>query len=296
MKDVTINEIRAIIREILMKESNMFQEDISQLSPSAQEDLELVKRVQRGDESAFKQIMNRYEKAIYFNILKTVKDVEEAEDLTSITFQKIFANIKSFKPEYAFSTWLFNIAKNTAIDFLRKKQLDTKSIDVTNDEEGNESGEVINVKDTEANPEEKIVKSQKAELVRKALAKLAPKYKDVLKMRYFDGLSMEEIAEKLGIPVNTVKVNVFRAKSLLNKEIEPNKEQFVNENEQLPSTLEDYKKQVRAYLLSLEPGEKLMVAFDNDERNYSDFMRRNFEGKFPVSHTADAIRGNWYGV
>jgi len=147
-------------------------------------------------------------------ILKMVRNVDDAEDLTIEAFAKAFRNLARFKKDYTFSTWLFRIATNNAIDFIRKKKLETFSLNTSFTDD---SGESINieVEDRNLTPDEEAINEQKKALVRLFVTKLPSKYQRLVKLRYFDELSYEEIAEELEAPLGTVKAQLHRARELM---------------------------------------------------------------------------------
>jgi RNA polymerase sigma factor (sigma-70 family) len=184
-------------------------------SDKALEDFKLIDRAtNENDEQAFADLMQRYKKPVYHMILKMVRNVDDAEDLTIEAFAKAFRNLKKFKKDYTFSTWLFRIATNNAIDFIRKKRLETMSLDTSFQDDSGESVK-IDVENNELNPMEETIKSQKIELIRIFVDKLPPKYQRLVKLRYFDELSYEEIARELEAPLGTVKAQLHRARELL---------------------------------------------------------------------------------
>lgn len=187
------------------------------LSEKARQDYELVKAALNGDEKAFARLLNRYKDAIYFMLLKMVNNRSDAEDLTLEAFGKAFKSLHQYSPTYAFSTWLFKIASNNCIDFLRKKKGVHVSIE-NSDEKDN--GEQIRLKSKEPNPEEKLIRQQKAILLRKVVRKLKPRYQILVELRYFREFSYEEIAKELTLPLGTVKAQLFRAREMLFKMIE----------------------------------------------------------------------------
>ena len=166
------------------------------------------------DEQAYADLMKRYRRPVYHMILKMVRNVDDAEDLTIEAFAKAFRNLSRFKKDYTFSTWLFRIATNNTIDFIRKKRLETMSLDTSYKDDSGDSIS-IDVEGNDLNPMEKAIKSQKAELIRIFVDKLPPKYQRLVKLRYFDELSYEEIAEELEAPLGTVKAQLHRARELM---------------------------------------------------------------------------------
>jgi RNA polymerase sigma-70 factor (ECF subfamily) len=184
-------------------------------SDKALEDFRLIdKATIENDEQAFAELMKRYKKPVYHMILKMVRNVDDAEDLTIEAFAKAFKNLERFKKDYTFSTWLFRIATNNAIDFIRKKKLETMSLDTSYKDDSGEAVK-IDVEDNELNPMEETIKSQKIELIRIFVDKLPPKYQRLVKLRYFDELSYEEIAKELEAPLGTVKAQLHRARELM---------------------------------------------------------------------------------
>ena len=184
------------------------------LSDKAKYDLELVHKAVQGDQKAYADLMGRYRDAIYFMLLKMVNNKSDAEDLTIEAFGKAFKNIQQYSPNYAFSTWLFKIASNNCIDYLRKKRTNFVSIDGSiNEDRDNEP--TVHLKDETPDPEESLIKDQKALLMRTVVQKLKPRYRLLIEMRYFKEYSYEEIAEELGLPLGTVKAQLFRARELL---------------------------------------------------------------------------------
>jgi RNA polymerase sigma factor (sigma-70 family) len=135
-------------------------------SDKALEDFRLIdKATIENDEQAYAELMKRYRKPVYHMILKMVRNVDDAEDLTIEAFAKAFRSLSRFKKDYTFSTWLFRIATNNAIDFIRKKKLETMSLDTSFKDESGENV-TIDVEDNELNPMEETIKTQKIELIR----------------------------------------------------------------------------------------------------------------------------------
>jgi len=186
------------------------------LSEKARQDYELVKAALEGDEKAFARLLNRYKDAIYFMLLKMVNNRSDAEDLTLEAFGKAFKNLHQYSPTYAFSTWLFKIASNNCIDFLRKK----KGVNVPIEKDDSENLETVKLKSKELNPEERLIRQQKAILLRNVVRKLKPRYQVLVELRYFREFSYEEIAKELDLPLGTVKAQLFRAREMLFKMIE----------------------------------------------------------------------------
>ncbi len=185
-----------------------------QLTPKAQCDLELVSRALKNDENAYAQLMGKYEKSVYHRMLRMVYNESDARDLTLEAFGKAFRKLDSYTPTFAFSTWLFKIAHNNGIDFLRKKKMKFMSIDQKIDGSTGQDFSNNILSDTK-NPEEIIIHGQKVKLLRNVLKQLNHKYRLMIELRFFEDLSYEEISNVLEIPLGTVKAQLFRAKEIL---------------------------------------------------------------------------------
>lgn len=185
------------------------------LSEKAVHDYKLVcSAVQESDQKAYAELMQRYKDSIYFMLLKMVNNRDDADDLTIEAFGKAFKNLHQYTPDYAFSTWLFKIATNNCIDFIRRKRKMTFSIDKGyENDEGQET--TFELKSMTLDPEEKLIKKQKAVLMRDIVEKLKPRYRRLVELRYFQERSYEEIATELQLPLGTVKAQLFRAREFL---------------------------------------------------------------------------------
>ncbi len=188
------------------------------LSEKARQDYELVQKALNGDEKSFTQLLARYKDAIYFMLLKMVNNRNDAEDLTLEAFGKAFKNIHQYSPTYAFSTWLFKIASNNCIDFLRRKK--GTYVPIENNVDQNQNSETVRLKSKDLDPEEKLIRQQKAILLHRIVRKLKPRYRTLVELRYFREYSYEEIAKELELPLGTVKAQLFRAREMLFKMIE----------------------------------------------------------------------------
>jgi RNA polymerase sigma factor (sigma-70 family) len=182
------------------------------LSDKARNDLLLVDLAKKGDEKAFSNLLNRYRDSIYYMLLKMVNNSSDAEDLTIEAFGKAFRNLDSFTPDFAFSTWLFKIATNNCIDFIRKKQVSPAPIDQLQDDLDNLT---VNIQSDLPDPEETLINDQKIAVLRDIVNQLKPRYRNLIELRYYKEYSYEEIASELKLPIGTVKAQLYRAKSLL---------------------------------------------------------------------------------
>jgi RNA polymerase sigma-70 factor (ECF subfamily) len=189
-------------------------EEEKYFSVKALADFKLIDRATNGDEKAYTELMKRYKKPVYHTLLKMVRNPDDADDLTIEAFAKAFRNLPKFKKEYTFSTWLFRIATNNCIDFIRKKRLETLSISTTYTDDNGDPVD-IDIRDLNMNPQESTINRQKIELVRNFVTLLPPKYQQLVQLRYFDELSYEEIAKTLDAPLGTVKAQLHRARELL---------------------------------------------------------------------------------
>lgn len=196
----------------------------NKLSEKAQHDLGLIERAKKGDQKAYKELMDRYYNSIYHEILVKVRDAEQAQDLTIEAISKAFIQLHTYEPRFAFSTWLKRVSVNHVIDYLRKKKLSTVSIDETI---GGEDGEMTWQFPAEtADPEESMEKKERLAIVREYVSTLKDAYRNLIELRYFKELSYEEIAVQLAIPIGTVKARLHRAKGMLNQMMVPAKGTF----------------------------------------------------------------------
>lgn len=182
-------------------------------SATSQQDRLWIERALRGDQSAYSLLMKKYERPLYFHILGIVRRTDDVDDLVQDIFAKAFVALQTYSPEYAFSTWIYKIASNHAIDFLRKKKLKTVSI-YRQTEEGETEMELP---DTTYQPDRHILEDQRRTLIAEAIASLPEKYHRVILMRHQQEMAYEDIAEALNLPLGTVKAHIFRAREMLNK-------------------------------------------------------------------------------
>lgn len=190
-------------------------------SDNAKNDFYLVEKAKVGNQKAYADLMQRYKDSIHFMALKMVNNKDDAMDLTVETFAKAFENLEKYKPDFAFSTWLFRIATNNCIDFIRKKKIKTMSIDNMVDEDGDDRP--FQIKSDTLNPEEASIKKQQNEQLKEIVDKLPSRYRILIMLRYFEELSYEEIATQLDLPLGTVKAQLFRARDLLSNVMNRNK-------------------------------------------------------------------------
>ncbi|HRH11227.1 MAG TPA: sigma-70 family RNA polymerase sigma factor [Bacteroidia bacterium] len=199
----------------------------NRLTTKAVYDYRLVKlAIEKGDQKAFAELMHRYRESVYFMMLKMCNNKDDADDLTIEAFGRAFKKLEQYSPNYAFSTWLFKIASNNAIDFIRKKK-QMNSVSIDNKSENSESREhSANIRTDTLDPEEHFIKKQKIELVRVLVDGLKPKYKEMIELFYFHEMSHEEISQKLDLPIGTIKAQLFRARDLLFSALKNRKEKY----------------------------------------------------------------------
>jgi len=187
------------------------------LTEKGKRDLILINRaLSSGDPKAYSELMKLYRDPIYFMLYEKVGDQELAKDLTIEALGKAFKKLHMYTPEYAFSTWLYTVARNNCIDYLRKHKLSTISIDkMMLDEDGKRN--TFDLKSMDPNPENVMIKKQRIAILRQIVDQLKPKYRDLVKLRYFKELSYEEIAQLLGTPLGTVKAQLHRSREQLFK-------------------------------------------------------------------------------
>lgn len=201
------------------------EEGYDNLSEKAKFDYQLVLRAREGEQAAYAELMDRYRDSIYFMLLKMVNNKDDADDLTIEAFGKAFNRLELYTPNFAFSTWLFKIASNNCIDFIRKKKKNTLSIDsAISGDDGDEM--YMDLRSDALDPEEMAIKDQKEKLMRDVVQKLKPRYRQLIEMRYFQQLAYEEIAEQLDLPLGTVKAQLFRARDLLFQILKNSKDKF----------------------------------------------------------------------
>lgn len=186
------------------------------LTTKAVYDYKLVKRaVEENDQKAYAELMQRYKESVFYMMMKMCNNRDDAEDLTIEAFARAFKKLEQYSPDYAFSTWLFKIASNNGIDFLRRKKQHV-AVSLDNKTDGSESMDYSqNIKSGTLDPEEHFIKKQKIESVRILVDSLKPKYKEMIELFYFQELSHEEISQKLNLPIGTIKAQLFRARDLL---------------------------------------------------------------------------------
>jgi RNA polymerase sigma factor (sigma-70 family) len=187
----------------------------SHLTDKAQRDYVLVQQaMQHGDQKSYAELLHNYRDSLYFMLLKMTNNPVDAEDLTIEAFGKAFKNLHQYTTDYAFSTWLFRIAANNCIDYLRKRKR-MQFTDGINPEGEENDNAPANLPSPNPGPDEVVIAKQKIQMMREVVEKLKPHYRQLVEMRYFRELSYEEIAAEMNLPLGTVKAQLFRAREFL---------------------------------------------------------------------------------
>lgn len=182
----------------------------------AKRDYVLLRRaLDNNDQQAYAELMQLYRDSIYFMLMKIVKNSDDAEDLTLETFGKAFRYLDKYTPQYAFSTWLYRIALNNSIDYIRQKNNSPQCID--SDLFAMPADQLVDRFQTSASPtpEDEVIVKQRVKWLKCAVQQLPDKYRTVVELRYYEELSYEEIAERLQISLSNVKIQLLRAKNML---------------------------------------------------------------------------------
>ena len=189
----------------------------SKLTAKGERDLKLIRlALENGDTTAYNELLKLYRDPLYFMLYEKVNDKELAKDLTIESLGKAFNKLHLYTPIYTFSTWLFTVARNHCIDYLRKNKLSTISIDkIILNSEGKASN--LDLKSSDLNPEQKLERKQRIAMLRQVVDSLKPNYRTLVKLRYFKEMTYDEIAKKLDIPIGTVKAQLHRSREQLFK-------------------------------------------------------------------------------
>ena len=185
-------------------------------------DADVVALAQQGRDSAYRELIRRYERPVFSLVFRMVRDRELAEDLAQDTFVKVLSHIDKYRPEFKFSSWLFKIANNVAIDHLRRRQLDTVSIDGS--PHAATAGDVeatrFDLAADQETPLEELASRELGSAIEQAIARLRPEYRSCIMLRHVEGRSYEEIAATLDLPLGTVKTYIHRARHELRTALE----------------------------------------------------------------------------
>ena len=185
-------------------------------------DHELVTRAQTGSEKAYRELLGRYQRPVFSIIYRMIRDREQAEDLAQETFVRVFNNIDRYDPRFKFSSWIFKIATNLTIDHIRRKELNTVSIDGSRNATTAEQIEAtsITIASPDENPEELLEAKELGVEIEGAIGKLRPEYKAAILLRHVEGREYQEIAEILSLPLGTVKTYIHRGRNELREQLQ----------------------------------------------------------------------------
>jgi RNA polymerase sigma-70 factor (ECF subfamily) len=184
---------------------------------AARTDQEIVVLARAGQEAAYRELIRRYERPLFSLLYRMVRDRELAEDLAQETFIKVLNAIESYRPEYKFSSWIFKIANNAAIDHLRRRELDTLSLEGSPHAETPDAVEAtaLQIGDRQESPLDAVEARELGGQIERAIAQLRPEYRSCILLRHVEGRAYEEIAEILNLPLGTVKTYIHRARNEL---------------------------------------------------------------------------------
>jgi len=177
-------------------------------------DREVVALAKAGKEGAYRELLRRYERPVFSLIYRMVRDRALAEDLAQETFIKVLNALDTYRPEYKFSSWIFKIANNAAIDQLRKRELDTLSLDGAPGARTAEEVEAtaLQAVDRTESPLAELESRELGSEIEQAIGKLRPEYRTAILLRHVEGRAYEEIAEVMDLPLGTVKTYIHRAR------------------------------------------------------------------------------------
>ncbi|HZB28276.1 MAG TPA: sigma-70 family RNA polymerase sigma factor [Gemmatimonadales bacterium] len=177
-------------------------------------DQDVVLRARAGHEAAYRELIRRYERPVFALVFRMVRDRELAEDLAQETFVKALNAIESYRPEFKFSSWIFKIANNAAIDHLRRRELDTLSLDGSPHAETPEAMQAtaLQIGARQETPLETVEAKELGSAIEAAIGSLRPEYRSCILLRHVEGRAYEEIAEILNLPLGTVKTYIHRAR------------------------------------------------------------------------------------
>ena len=180
-------------------------------------DQEVVLLARAGREVAYRELVRRYERPVFALVYRMVRDRELAEDLAQETFVKALNAIESYRPEFKFSSWIFKIANNAAIDHLRRRELDTLSLDGSPHAVTPESmqASALQIGDRQETPLDRVEAKELGAAIEAAIGRLRPEYRSCILLRHVEGRAYEEIAEILDLPLGTVKTYIHRARNEL---------------------------------------------------------------------------------
>ncbi len=182
--------------------------------PSKEEEFEIIQKILGGEVNHFEILQRKYQKPLTLLITRMIHNAEDAQDLVQETFIKAYNNLRFFKKEFSFHSWLFKIASNLCIDYLRKQRIQKISIEQPFPS-SNEDDKHFDYPDKDADIDVKISIVERDKILHQAINLLPEHYRKIIHLRYFEELDYQELAEKLSLPLGTVKVHLFRARKAL---------------------------------------------------------------------------------
>jgi len=182
--------------------------------PEAMTDEQLVRTVLDGDRERFAEIVERYQTRLVNYLFRLVRNLDDAHDLAQEVFVRVYQALDRFDPKYRFSTWLFRVAQNAAIDQIRRRRFRMVPIGVHEDEHG-EQHRGVELTDEEPLADQKVAGAERDAAVRAAIDNLPWEYRELILLRHYGELAYDEIAETKGMPLGTVKNKLFRARQML---------------------------------------------------------------------------------
>jgi len=188
-------------------------------APPDVDDAELIRRILAGGTEHFETLVARYQTRLFRFICRYTKEAEDARDLTQDVFVKVYGALDSFDPKYRFSTWLFRIAGNAAIDHLRRRRTRILPLELPADEEGETRS--LEPREPRPDPFEELTRQRLRSVIDAAIEKLPDDYRELISLRHYGELPYEEIAELKGMPLGTVKNKLFRARQALRDLLPP---------------------------------------------------------------------------
>lgn len=187
--------------------------------PREPEDGEVIRRILRGDEELFAVLVQRYKTRLFRFVERYVGDAEDARDVTQEVFLKVYGALDAYDPKYKFSTWLFRIAGNAAIDHLRRRKVRAFPLELPPDADGDV--QQVDPRETRPDPYDDLARRRLRKALDEAIAKLPDDYRELISLRHYGELPYEEIAELKGMPLGTVKNKLFRARQALRDLLPP---------------------------------------------------------------------------
>lgn len=179
-------------------------------------DYELIKKCLSGDQQMFAELVSRYKKLVYSVVYNMINDKQEVNDISQEVFIRIYRSLDRYNPEYKFSTWVVKITTNFCLDILRKKKIDYTPIE-----------EIQDISRENDTPEDKYIRNERSERIRKAISELPDKYRMPIVLFHQNGMSYEEICKILNEPMTIIKNRLYRARLMLREKLEPDRKEEV---------------------------------------------------------------------